>query len=51
MKEGREKEESEWDWTCTWGGGGELKQGEILASRAISWNRREVSEAVSEFNS
>ena len=34
-----------------WGGGGELKQGEILASRAISWNRREVSEAVSEFNS
>ena len=34
-----------------WGGGGELKQGEILATKAISQNRREVSEAVSEFNS
>ena len=43
MKEGREKEESEQDWTCTqWVK--ELKQGSDPHIRAIVWDRGEAFE-------
>ena len=43
MKEGREKEENEQDWTYTWGLG-KLKQGQDAHIREIVWGRGEAFE-------
>ena len=50
MKEGREKEESEQDWTRIQGVK-ELKQGSDPHIRAIVWDRGKAFEAVGECNS
>ena len=47
MKEGREKEENERDWTYTWGLG-KLKQGQDAHIRKIVWDRGEASDTVRE---
>ena len=47
MKEGREKEENERDWTYTWGLG-KLKQGQDAHIREIVWDRGEASDTVRE---
>ena len=50
MKEGREKEESEQDWTCTWEVR-ELKQRSDPHNWAIVWNTGKALEAIGECSS